>query len=366
MNSADRTILMTPGPVNLHPRVREALGSAIVHHRTGPFRDLVRGVNRRLQQVFATEQPVLILTTSGTGAMEASVANLFSPGDRVGVISSGKFGERWAELAGTYGLEPHLLTVPWGESADPGAVARLLDETSPRGLLFTHCETSTGALHPVREIAAEARRRGVLTVVDGITGLIAHELAMDAWGIDVVVGGSQKAFMLPPGLAFVGLSAQAQDAVRASKNPRYYLDLRPALEQWEAGDFPFTPGVGLIQGLDVALQVIFEEGLAETRARFHRMAERTRDGVRELGLRIYPQHPSDSLTVAQVPEGIDGKAVLDRIVKEDGIRLAGGQGKLKNKIWRFGHMGYLRDEDVEASLAAMKRALQAAGPAAGR
>lgn len=354
-------ILMTPGPVDLHPRVLEMLGTAIPHHRTGPFRETVRGVHAKLQQVFATEQPVLILASSGTGAMEAAVANLFSPGDSVAVIDSGKFGRRWAELAAAYGLNAHLLTIPWGESADPSAVARLLDETKPRGLFFTHCETSTGSLHPVREITAEAKRRGVLSIVDGITGLIAHELAMDEWGIDAVVGGSQKAFMLPPGLAFLALSEEAQSRVRTSSSPRYYLDLRPALEEWRSGDFPFTPAISLIRGLDVALDVILEEGLTETRARFQRMAARTREGANALGLEIYPRHPSDSLTVVRVPAGIDGKAVLDSIVREDGIRLAGGQGKLKNDVWRFGHMGYLNDKDVEASLRALERALTASG-----
>lgn len=354
MSKERPAVLMTPGPVNLHPRVMEALSAPMQHHRTSAFRARVQHVNGQLQTVFGTKRPVLTLTASGTGGMEAALANLISPGERVAVIASGKFGERWGELAAAYGVEARLLTLPWGESADPSAVERFLDETKPVALFCTYCETSTGSLHPVREIAQIARERGVLTVVDAITGLLAHPLPMDEWGLDAVVGGSQKAFMLPPGLAFVALSARAEERCRKSTNARYYLDLRAALDNWEAGDFPWTPAISLIDALEVALDILLQEGVDQGIARFAHMADRTRKGVAALGLELYPKVPSNSLTVVKVPEGADGKSVLDLIESRHGLRLAGGQGKLKGKIWRFGHMGYLTDRDVEASLAAMR------------
>jgi aspartate aminotransferase-like enzyme len=353
MNEVRSATLMTPGPVNLHPRVMEALARPMQHHRTAAFRGRVQRVNAELQTVFGTRRPVLTLTASGSGGMEAAMANLISPGERVAVIASGKFGERWAELAAAFGAEARLLTLPWGKSADPAAVERLLAETRPVALFFTYCETSTGSLHPVREIAEIARRHGVLTVLDAITGVLAHPLPMDEWGLDVVVGGSQKAFMLPPGLAFVAVSARAEERLRQSTNARYYLDLRAALDTWEAGDFPWTPAISLLAALEVSLEILLQEGVDQGIARFAAMADRTRRGVRELGLEIYPDVPSNSLTVVKVPEGCDGKTVLDRIESRHGLRLAGGQGKLKGKIWRFGHMGFLTDRDVEASLAAM-------------
>lgn len=352
--------LHTPGPVNAHPRVLEALAQPMRHHRTAAFRETVVETQRRLQAVYRTTQPVVILTASGTGAMEAAVANLGSPGDKVGVVSVGKFGERWAHLAAAYGQQPHLLDVPWGRSADPAAVKELLGRTGARVLFVQYCETSTGALNPLREILEIAREHDVYTVVDAITGLLAHPLPMDEWGADAVIGGSQKAFMLPPGLAFIGLSERAQARVRETTSSRFYFDLRPALDKWASGDFPWTPGISLIQGLNVALEVLLEEGLDAVHARFARLADKARREVQDMGLTIYPERPSNSLTVVEVPEGISGKDVLDRIEREDGIRLAGGQESLKNKIWRLGHMGHYSEADLDHALSALRRALDVA------
>lgn len=350
--------LMTPGPVNLHPRVMEAMALPLRHHRTSEFCEVTARINQKLRPVFQTEGPVLTLAGSGTAAMEATVANLTSPGGRAVAIDSGKFGERWTKIAQAYGLDCRTIKVPWGESADPEIVARVLDEHRPDVLLATYCETSTGALHPIQELTQIAREHQVLTVVDAITGLIAHPLPMDEWGVDAVVGGSQKAMMLPPGLAFVALSPQAQEVCHRTTHSRFYLDLRAALAKEKSDDFPYTPAINLLMGLEASLTLFEEEGLPQVWGGFARRAGQTREGLQSLGLSIFPQHPSNSLTVVQVPEDIDGKKSLGWIEREHGIRLAGGQEHLKGRIWRFGHMGYLTEEDVERSLKAVAAALE--------
>lgn len=347
--------LHTPGPVNAHPLVLEALAQPMRHHRTADFRAQVVATQKRLQQVYQTERPVVVLTSSGSGAMEAAVANLCSPGEKVAVVAMGKFGERWAEISAAYGMDVHLLAVEWGKSADPDAVRDLLDRTGARALFLQYCETSTGALNPLQEILALAREREVFTGVDAITGLLAHPLPMDEWGADAVVGGSQKAFMLPPGLAFLGLSERAQARLKETRSPRFYFDLRPALEKWASGDFPWTPAISLVQGLSAALDVLLENGLEAVWDRFADHAGRSRAVARELGLEIFPEHPANSLTVMKVPEGMDGQRLIERIEREFGIRLAGGQGKLKGKIVRLGHMGHYTDADLDHAHDALRR-----------
>lgn len=354
-----RTSLHTPGPVNVPPQVVEAMGRPMPHHRTETFQKIVEGANAKLQRVFQTNEPVMTLATSGTGAMEASVCNLLSPGDKAVVVSSGKFGERWGQLTKTYGIETEIIEVPWGEAVDPELVATTLDRVRPKAVYLTYSETSTGVLHPIEELARIAKERNVLSVVDAITGLIAHPLPMDDWGVDVVVCGSQKAIMLPPGLSFIALSKRAQEACAEAKSPRYYLDLRKALKKWEAADFPYTPAVTLIMGLDRSLDLILDEGLDATLARFARMSDRCRAGLGELGLEPYTNSPARSLTVACVPEGVNAKFILDFVERNHHIRLAGGQDSLKGKVLRFGHMGYLKEDDVEAALAAVGDALEA-------
>src|SRR5512139_2397509 len=270
--------LLTPGPVAVPERVRLAMARSVLHHRAPEFIPLFREVRANLRRVFQTEQEVLILASSGTGAMEAAVANTLSPGDRAVVVRGGKFGERWAEICATYGIHTENVDVEWGRAVEPSAV-RAAFERAPdaRALLMQACETSTGVYHPVRELAEVAREGGErLVIVDGISGVGVHDLPMDAWGLDVVVSGSQKSWLLPPGLAFVALSARAQAALPGARCPRYYLDLRRELAAQRDDQTAWTAAVSLIIGLREALAMILEEGLPAVFARHESLARATR------------------------------------------------------------------------------------------
>ncbi len=352
--------LLTPGPVAVPERVRRALAQAPVHHRAPDFQPVFRDVQRGLREVFQTREPVLILASSGTGGMEAAVANLLAPRERVVVVRGGKFGERWAELCEVHGVRPLCVDVAWGRAVRPEAVREAFArEPEARALLVQACETSTGVYHPIRELAAlvhEAPDR--LIIVDGISAVGVHDLPMDAWGLDVVVSGSQKSWMLPPGLAFVALSRAAQAALGRVKGRSYYFDLAKELEGQVRGHCAFTPAVSLLFGLREVLAEMQQEGLENVRARHAALARIVRGAVRALGLELFaPDAPSFACTAVRVPEGLDGRALVARLRDTYGVHVAGGQNHVEGKIFRIGHMGDVDAFDMLTAIAALEMTL---------
>jgi aspartate aminotransferase-like enzyme len=353
--------LLSPGPVAVPERVLLAMAQPLIHHRAPEFLPVFEEVREKLRQVFRTSRDVLILTSSGTGAMEAAVTNLLSPGERAVVVRGGKFGERWAELCEAYGVEPVCVDVEWGQAVEPAAVRAALERTADaRALLVQASETSTGVWHPIRELAALARaREDCLCVVDGISGVGAHPLPMDEWGIDVLVSGSQKSFMIPPGLAFIALSERAEARLGRASAPRYYFDLRKEAKSQPGSQTAYTPAVSLIVGLrEALLMIVDEEGLERAYARHEIFSRATRTAMTALGLTLFaPRSPSFACTAVCVPDGVDGKGLVRKLRDEHALTVAGGQGKMSGKIFRIGHLGYLDRYDILAAVAAVETVL---------
>jgi len=352
--------LLTPGPVAVPERVRLAMAHTLLHHRAPAFQPVFKEVRTNLKRVFQTEQEVLVLASSGTGAMEAAVANTLSPGDKAIVVRGGKFGERWSELCASFGVETENVDVEYGKAVDPAAV-RAAFERAPdaRALLVQASETSTGVYHPVQELAQIAREAPErMIILDGISAIGVHDIPMDEWGLDVVVSGSQKSWLLPPGLAFIALSERAVQAVRTSKNARYYFDLRSELDNQLENQTAYTPAVSLIVGLREALEMILTEGLDAVFARHEALARATRAAMEALGLELLAaDSPSFACTAVNVPKGVDGKAIVKHLRDRYGVILAGGQGKLAGNIFRIGHMGDVDSFDTIAAIAALEMAL---------
>lgn len=352
--------LLTPGPVAVPERVRLAMAHTLLHHRAPAFQPAFEEVRTNLKRVFQTEQEVLILASSGTGAMEAAVANTLNPGDKAIVVRGGKFGERWSELCASFGVETENVDVEYGKAVDPAAVRAAFERVpDARALLVQASETSTGVYHPVQELAQivrEAPER--MIILDGISAIGVHDIPMDEWGLDVVVSGSQKSWLLPPGLAFIALSERAVQAVRTSKNTRYYFDLRSELDNQLENQTAYTPAVSLIAGLREALEMILTEGLDAVFARHEALARATRAAMEALGLELLAvDSPSFACTAVKVPKGVDGKAILKHLRDRYGVTLAGGQGKLAGNIFRIGHMGDVDSFDTIAAIAALEMAL---------
>jgi aspartate aminotransferase-like enzyme len=352
--------LLAPGPVAVPERVLLAMARPMVHHRAPEFLPILDEIRANLKRLFQTTQDVLLLASSGTGAMEAAVANVLSCGDRAVVVRGGKFGERWADICTAYGAEPICVDVEWGQAVDPSSVRKAFEENpEARALYVQASETSTGVYHPVRELAQVVREKEYrLIVVDAISGLGVHDIPMAEWNLDVVVSGSQKSFMLPPGLAFIALSNRAQAAIQRSKSPRYYFDLRKELETQPANQTAYTPAVSLLLGLRESLAMIFEEGLENVFRRHATLSRATRAAMTALGLELFaPDSPSHACTAVRVPEGVDGKALTQRLRDEYGLTIAGGQGRMAGKIFRVGHLGYVDRFDVLAAVAAIEMLL---------
>jgi aspartate aminotransferase-like enzyme len=359
-----KSYLFAPGPTPVPEKALLKMAEPIMHHREKVFEDIFTEVREGLKYLFETKQEVLILTSSGTGAMEGAVCNLFSPGDRVLVVRAGKFGQRWGELAEAFGLAPVFADFPWGEAADPGRIAEMLqNDSSIRGVLIQASETSTGVMHPIKEIAEiTSRREDVVLVVDGITAVGVFELPMDEWGIDVVVTGSQKALMLPPGLSFVALSDKAWKMTETSRLPKYYFDLKKHLTSARKSQTPYTPAISLIVGLNEILTMLKEESLEGVFARHRKLAKATRAAVSAMGLSLLAKtSPSDALTAAVVPEEIDGIVLKKAFLERYGITIAGGQDQLKGKIIRIAHLGYFDPVDMFQVIAGLEMALYKMG-----
>jgi aspartate aminotransferase-like enzyme len=356
--------LLAPGPTPVPAEALLAMAQPIIHHRTPQFSAIFRAAAEGSKRLFATSQPVMMLAATGTGAMEASITNTLCRGDRVIVVNGGKFGERWGEIAETYGLQVTMIDVEWGCAVEPAAVAAALDANpDARAVLVQASETSTTVLHPIAEIAKLTRDRDCLLVVDGITAVGVVDLPMDELGIDVLVTGSQKALMLPPGLALIALSDKAWRFQQKSDLPRYYFDLAKERKNLEQDTSAYTPAISMIVGLNAVYDLIEDNGgLAEVYRRHELCGRATREGVEAMGLRLLaPTAPSPATTGVWLPEGIDGGAFVKHLRDVMGVTVAGGQGQLKGKIIRLAHIGYIDTFDVITGLAAVEMALDAFG-----
>ena len=352
--------LMAPGPTPVPHRVLEAMARPLIHHRTRAFEAHFEGARRGLKWLFQTSGDVITLAASGSGGMEAAVANLLSPGESALVVEGGKFGERWTALCAAYGVEADVLKVEWGRSVDLGALEARLERGGHRALLMQASETSTGAKHDVRAVARVVRERSpeTLVVVDAITALGVYDLKTEEWDLDVVITGSQKALMLPPGLAFVWLSARAWRAASKSTSPRYYFDLEMERRSQMKNTTAWTPAISLLSGLAVALDMMREEGLENVFARHAQLARATGAAVETLGLTLFPRDlRSESLTAVCTPEGVDGKAIPRKMQDAHGVTIAGGQDSLSGRIFRIGHLGYVDSSDVLVAVGALESTL---------
>jgi aspartate aminotransferase-like enzyme len=356
---AEKRYLMTPGPTPAPPEVLAAVGQPVIHHRGPDFRQLYAEALGRLREVFRTEQEVLLFGGSGSGAMESAVANLCSAGDPVLVVSAGYFGERWAAIASTYGVELDHLRYTWGEIPSADDVAARLREREARAVFFTHSETSTGVVVDPQPFATVAREAGALSVVDAVSSLGAVPLETDAWGLGVVASGAQKALMTPPGLAMLTASPAAWQRSVSAASPRYYWDWERTRKGQSTLDAPVTPPVNLVAGLNVALRMLLDEGLEAAYDRHRRLGRACREGLKAMGLELSSPDDDSSavVTAARAPEGIDSGELVLLLRDRHGVTLAPGQGELKGKIFRIGHIGYYDVFDITTALAAVELAL---------
>lgn len=354
--------LRIPGPTPVPQEVAQAGAAEMINHRGPEFAAILARCTDGLKRVYQTQSDVLALTASGTGGMEAAVVNHISPGDRVLVVTIGVFGKRFVQLVNAYGGEPVEMAFEFGTAAEPERIDEALrQDGSIRAVLVTHNETSTGVTNPLREIGEVVRRHDRLLIVDAISSLSSVEVDMDGWGLDVVVSGSQKGWMIAPGLAFVGVSERAWEAQERCTTPRFYFDLKRAKSSAASGQTPWTPAVSLFFQLDHALGMMFDEGLDAIYERHHRLAEMTRQGVQAMGLRLFAQEGfrSDTVTSILPPEGVNGDDIRKVAREQYDTVFAGGQADLKGRIFRFGHLGYVTEEHVQAGLDALEASLKA-------
>jgi aspartate aminotransferase-like enzyme len=355
--------LLTPGPTPLYPPALHAMMAADIHHRTEEFRKVYRSCLADLKETMGTAHDVLMFAASGTGAMDASVSNLFSRGDKAVVCCAGKFGERWVEIAKAYGLEANVLTAPYGEVVTPERVAAALAaEPATKGVFVQASETSTGAMHDVRAMAQAVAKTGAIFVVDAITGLGTMPLDIDGWGIDVAIGGSQKAFMIPPGLAFMSVSPKAWKMGETSNLPHYYFNLKKEKKSGDAGESSWTPATAMILALAEALKYVKQIGMANLIANAQLLAQATRAAVTALGLQLFaPGSPGSSVTAVKAPQGMDSGVIVKEFRNRFGAIIANGQGSMKGQIFRLAHLGYFDFADLFATIAGLEIILNANG-----
>ncbi len=359
----NKTRLLTPGPTPLPEQVRLALAQDMIHHRKSDFMNVMQRVQGHLRTLFGTEQVVLPLGCSGTGAMTAAVYSLFSPGERVLVINGGKFGERWRDIARMRGLDVKTIDVAWGKAVEVADVITALDaDPAIRGVFIQLSETSTGVLHPVQEVAAVTRQRDLLLVVDGVSAVSISPCPMDTWGIDCLVTGSQKGLMLPPGLALLALSPRAWKRAEELTPGCFYFNLPKERDKVLKGQTLFTSPINLIVGLDVSLGMLLKDGLEAVYRKQWALTMLTRTALEVMGLELLAHdHFTWGITSVKLPEGVDGVQVVKLAAEKYGVMMAGGQDKLKGRIVRVGHMGWVDWSDVTAGLYALNRCLAAVG-----
>jgi aspartate aminotransferase-like enzyme len=357
--------LRIPGPIPVPDDILEAMAEPMINHRGPEFKEILYRVTEGLKQVFETENEVWLLTSSGTGAMEAAIVNTLSPGDKVICATAGSFGDRFGEIAGIFGAEVVTLEFPWGTVVDPDELRRSLRENGDaKAVLVTHNETSTGVTMDLEAVAAVVKGEfDKLLLVDGISSVCSLPLRTDAWGCDVVTTASQKGWMLPPGLAFISFSDKAWEAHASATMPRYYFDLSAYKSYYEIGQPPYTPALSVIFALDVALAQVLGEGMGSIFERHRDLGRMTREGLKKLGLKLFPDEKvaSDTVTAVTVPDGVDAAGLLTAMRTEHGVVLAGGQDALSGKIFRIGHMGRCTAEDIQDVLDALERVLPQVG-----
>ncbi len=359
-----KQLLLTPGPTPIPPEILLAMAKPIIHHRTSEYRAVFEEVIKGLKYIFQTENDCFVFASSGTGAMEAAVVNLLSPKDKVLVVQGGKFGERWTEICKSYGVEVVVIDVTWGQAPKLEDIENVMEKEGNRikAVFVTLCETSTGTAIDLKSIGAILKKHDAVLVVDAISALASIELRTDAWGADVVVSGSQKGLMLPPGLGLLSVSKKAWKLVEQAKCPRYYFDLREAKKALDKIDTPFTPAITLVIGLREALNAIQKEGLENIWARHSRMAKATRAAMLALGLELFaPNASSDAVTAVKVPQGLDGENLVKLLRQKYGVSFAGGQAELKGKVFRIAHMGYITPEDILLAISCIEIALNEMG-----
>lgn len=354
--------LLTPGPTSIPPEVLLAMAQPIVHHRAPEYIKLFEEVRNDLKYVFQTNSEVLIFASSGTGGMEGAVVNTLSAGDKALVIRGGKFGERWGKICQAYGVNALNIDVEWGYPVEPQIIADALRKDPSIKAVFTQqCETSTGVINDIETIAKIVSKTEAILVVDAVSSLGVMDLPMDKWQVDVVTTGSQKALMLPPGLAFVGVSEKAWRMVEKSTLPKFYFNFKSEKKNIEKNQNAFTPAVSLITGLKKSLDMIRAEGLENVFTRHERLARATRAGMEALGLEVFSKAPSPSLTAVCAPEGINADDIVKKFSKVHAITIAGGQDHLKGKIFRISHMGYASSFDVVTAISALEMTLGSLG-----
>lgn len=342
--------LRIPGPTPCPPEVLEAMTKQMINHRGAEFSTIINECSQTLRSFFRTENDVLTLSTSGTGGLEAAVVNIHSPGDKVLGVCTGVFGDRFSKIAEIYGADVTRLDFAWGSAADPEEIRKALAaDPTIKSVLVTHNETSTAVTNDLSAIAKVVKEFDKLLLVDAISSMGAVDLRTDDWGLDVVVAGSQKSWMIPPGLAMVSMSKRAWEAQTQSKMPKFYFDLAAAKKSLDKGQTPYTPAVSLFYALQAALRLMQEEGLDNIIARHARVAQKTREGVKALGLSLFPDErvASNAVTAINTPEGVDAKALLKALREERRIVLSSGQQNLEGKIFRIGHLGLVNEADID-------------------
>jgi aspartate aminotransferase-like enzyme len=362
----DKLMLMIPGPTPVPEAALLALAKHPIGHRTSEFSNILAEVSENLKWLHQTESDVLTLNVSGTGAVEAGIINFLSPGDRILVGSNGKFGERWVEVGQAYGLNVEEVKVEWGKPLDAAVFAEKLQADTQKqikAVIITHSETSTGVLNDLETINRHVKEHGeALIIVDAVTSLGAFNLPVDAWGLDIVASGSQKGYMIPPGLGFVSVSPKAWEAYKTAKLPKYYLDLGKYRKATAKNTTPFTPPVNLIVALHTTLRIMKEEGLDEIFARHERLKNATRAAIQGLNLPLFAADSSASPAITAVaPQGIESDKIRSLMKKRFDIALAGGQDHLSNKIFRIGHLGFVSDRDILSCIASLEVTLAELG-----
>ncbi len=356
--------LRIPGPTPCPPEILKAMARQMINHRGAEYHEMINDVTAKMKQVFQTKNDLYLLTGSGTGGLEAAVVNMLSPKDKVLSVSIGVFGDRWATIAKTFGAEVVNCKFEWGTAADPAVVKKAIkDNPDIKAVLVTHNETSTGVTNDLGAIAKVVKEAGKLLLVDAISSMSSIDLPVDKWGCDVVVTGSQKGWMVPPGMAMVSVSAEAWKAFEQAKIPRFYWDFGKAKSYLEKGENPWTPAISIVYAFSVAMDMILKEGIQSVFARHAHIGQMTRDGIKALGLPLFAEakHASNTVTAVGIPVGLDGKKFRQLLQSEYGIVIVGGQQTLDGKIMRIGHMGLVSEKDIKDLLAAMKATLPKAG-----
>ncbi len=354
--------LLTPGPTPLLPSALHAMMGSDIHHRTEDFRSLYKQVLGDLKSVLGTSNDVLVLVASGSGGLEASVQNFFSPGDDVLVCSAGKFGERWVELTKAFGLKSTVLSAPYGEAVQPQAVEQALAQNKNiKGVFVQASETSTGTQHDVKAMGLAVKKTDAIFVVDAITGMGTMPLDIDGWGLDVIIGGSQKAFMIPPGLAFVAASSKAWALADSAKGARYYFDLKRERKNAATGESAWTPNTSLLLALAEALKYIKSIGMEKLIENAQLLARATREAMKELGLELFSSSPGSSVTAVRAPGGMDSGVIIKEFRNRFNAIITNGQGSMKGQIFRFAHLGYFDFHDLFAVIAELELILTAQG-----